>query len=259
MRPPRRRISLHPLPRPGDGLGRGEPDRQGTAGRGDRHRGPRPALPGPGPAPQRGRQPLRGRGGHGAGARAGVRAPSRRPARSGRSTCSGPGGPALRPGDGQRAGGLGTASHCCAAVTRAWTSGWPSTWSTASCRSATTCWPAARWRPSPWSKRSPGWSPGVMGNLASRRGGELHRRAARVPAVHQAGGLPGLGSAGRAPVRPPRACRAVEKGGGARPHVGAPARPHRRAGAGFPRGDGRLLADWGFDALTFCSPWARPT
>ena len=55
--------------------------------------------------------------------------------------------PSLRPGAGPGAGRRRRASACCAGATRASTTGCATTSSTASCRSATTCSPAARWRP----------------------------------------------------------------------------------------------------------------
>ena len=56
-------------------------------------------------------------------------------------------GAALRPGHGPRPGRGRRVQPAVRAATRASTTGSGSTWSTASCRSATTCWPAARWRP----------------------------------------------------------------------------------------------------------------
>ena len=70
-----------------------------------------------------------------------------------------PGRPPPRPGLGPRAGRLGRASACCAAATRASTSGCASTSSTASCRSATTCSAGERWRRWSCSRRSAGWCP----------------------------------------------------------------------------------------------------
>ena len=57
---------------------------------------------------------------------------------------------------------------------------------------ATSCWPAARWRRWWSSRRSAGWCPGVMGNDTLGRRRVVRRRAARVPAVHPPGRLPGL-------------------------------------------------------------------
>ena len=59
----------------------------------------------------------------------------------------GPGGRRFDQAMAARAGRRRRASACCAGATRASTTGSASTSSTASCRSATTSWPAARWRP----------------------------------------------------------------------------------------------------------------
>ena len=105
--------------------------------------GPRPARRRRRPAPLGRRRALRRRRGHGA------HAPSRSSRRSRRSTPPRPIvppllllGPGRRAGSTRRSPGSWPArggSRCCAAATRGSTSGSPTTWSTASCRSATTC------------------------------------------------------------------------------------------------------------------------
>ena len=57
--------------------------------------------------------------------------------------------------------------------------------------------------------------PGVMGNEASADEESLQRRAPRVPALHPAGRVPGLGGARGAALRRPRA--GSPGGGGPRP------------------------------------------
>ncbi len=66
--------------------------------------------------------------------------------------------------------------------------------------------------------------PGVMGNLASSEEESFTDGLLEVPAVHQAGRVPGVGSPRGPAVGPPRARGPVAKGGCAGPHVGAPAR-----------------------------------
>ena len=125
--------------------------------------------------------------------------------------------PALRPVGGRRAGGLRTAalaagSRCCAGATRGWTSGWPTTWSTASCRWATTCWPAGSWRRWWWSRRWPGCCPTCWATRTRRADESFSERAARVPPVHPAGRRSG---AGRCPRCCARATTARWRPGGA--------------------------------------------
>ena len=79
----------------------------------------------------------------------------------------GPGGPALRPGLGGGAGRRPAGSRCSAGATRASTSGSPTTWSTASSRSATSSWPAVRRPPSAVIEVVARLVPGVMGNEES--------------------------------------------------------------------------------------------
>ena len=97
----------------------------------------------------------RGRGGRGGRGTAPAAAPAR-PRRAAASTRRWP--PSWRP--------LPAGSRCSAGATRGSTSGWPTTWSTGSSRSATSCWPAAS-RPPWWSsRRSPACCPGCS---ATRR------------------------------------------------------------------------------------------
>ena len=110
------------------------------------------------------------------------------------------GRPALRPGVGAASSRRRRASRCCAAATRASTSGCATTSSTASCRSATTCWPAARWRRMVVLEAVGRLVPGRDGQRGVGRRRVVRRRPARVPAVHPTGRVPGLGGAGGAAV-----------------------------------------------------------
>ncbi len=75
--------------------------------------------------------------------------------------------------------------------------------------------------------------PGRHGQCGLDRRGELHRRAARVPAVHEARRVPRLARPRGALVWSPLPCGRVEEGLGTRPHAGAPARFDSRAGRNF--------------------------
>ena len=91
------------------------------------------------------RQPLRRRRRDGVQPESGLRlGRGRRPAPS--AAPAGSGWPSPRPGLRRRSWRPSTASPCCVGATRASTSGSTTTSSTASCPSATTCWPGARWR-----------------------------------------------------------------------------------------------------------------
>ena len=112
------------------------------------------------------------------------------------------------------------ASRSCAVATRASTSGSPTTWSTGSSRSATSCWPAERLPPW-WSSRR--WLrlvPGVLGNATPPAEESFADGPARVPPVHEAGRVPGLGGARRAALGRPRGGRPVAAGPGARRTLG---------------------------------------
>ena len=169
--------------------------------------------------------------------------PSRRSSRRGRCSCSGPGG---RRFDQALARELAGARRLLAAVRplrRRRRAGARRTSSTASSRSATTCWPAARWRPWWCSRRSAGWCPGVMGNDDVGRRRVVQRRAARVPAVHPAGRVPGLGGARGAALGRPRPGRPLAAGPGPAPH------PRRRpdlieARGGLTADEQRLLDEF---------------
>ena len=162
----------------------------------------------------------------------GLSPPWRRRPRCGRSTCSArAGGVSTRPWPGSWPRSR-AASRCCAAATREWTSGWPSTWSTASCASGDYVLAGGEAAALVVVEAVARLVPGVHGQPGFRRGGELHRRVARVPALHPAGRVPGLGRPRGPPVGAPRARRPLEEGGGAGPDAGAPARPGGGAGSG---------------------------
>ena len=179
-----------------------------------RRAGPRPARRHHRRAPHGRRRAVRRRRGHGADARAALRrgrggrpAPAAAAARPRRAT--------LRPGRGRASSRRATGSRCSAAATRASTSGCAPTWSTASCRSATSCSPAARSAALVVIEAVGRLVPGVMGNASVGRGGVVRRRAARVPAVHPAGRVPGLGGARGAALGRPRPDRPLAPGAGA--------------------------------------------
>ena len=93
---------------------------------------------------------------------------------------------AVHPGDGGGARGASRAWCSPAGATRASTAGasrsrGPGCRSTR-CRSATTCWPAARSPSWSWSRPSPGCCPGVLGNAESAGRGRRHvgRRCSRA-------------------------------------------------------------------------------
>ena len=69
--------------------------------------------------------------------------------------------------------------------------------------------------------------PGVMGNADVRRRRVVRRRPARVPAVHPARRVPGMGGARSAAERRPRPARSLAAGPGAATHARPAARPPR--------------------------------
>ena len=75
--------------------------------------------------------------------------------------------------------------------------------------------------------------PGVMGNLASSEEESFTDGPARVPPVHEAGGVPGMGGPAGTPVGSSPARNPMETGGGAGQNAGAPAGLGSRAGRHF--------------------------
>ena len=86
--------------------------------------------------------------------------------------------------------------------------------------------------------------PGVMGNEASAERRVFSRRAARVPAVHPAGDVPGLGGARGAALGRPRPGRALAPGPGPRAAPSRAAPTSSRPGAGSRADERGLLAEF---------------
>ena len=80
--------------------------------------------------------------------------------------------------------------------------------------------------------------PGVIGNEASAAEESFTRRAARVPAVHAAGRVPGLGGARGPAVGRPRPGRPVAAGAGAAPDRSSAARTCSTGAGAHRRGPG---------------------
>ena len=152
-----------------------------------------------------------------------------------------PGGRRLDQARGRGAGGRARrgVSRCCAGATRGWTSGSPTTWSTGSSRSATSSWPGASWPPWWWWRPSARLLPGVAGQRGVGRATRASPGPARVPPVHPAGGVPGLGGARGPPLGRPRPHRPLAPGAGA---ASDPARRPTSSRRGRADRRGRLLA-----------------
>ncbi len=87
--------------------------------------------------------------------------------------------------------------------------------------------------------------PGVLGQRPVRRRRELLGRPARVPPVHPAGRVPGLGGPRGPALRGPRPGGALAAGPGPGPYPAAPSRPDRRPGRADSAEEVRLLAEHG--------------
>ena len=86
--------------------------------------------------------------------------------------------------------------------------------------------------------------PGVMGNEASAVDESFSSRPARVPAVHPAGGVPGLGRARGPAERRPRPDRPVAPGHGPAPDAASCAPTSSRPAGGLADEDRRLLEEF---------------
>ena len=210
---------LHHLPRPGRRVRRRQPARPGP---------PRPgcstcacttcARATPDPHRSVDDSPVRRRRRHGADARAGVRGGRAGRRRPGRCCCSAP---------------------AAAASTRPAPASWPSSSGFSllcgryegvdervrtppgrrrAVRSATTCWPAARWRPWPCSRPWAGSCPGSWATTRRPTTSPSPTACSSTRTTREPAELPGLDGAGGAALRRPRPGRALAAGPGAAAH-----------------------------------------
>ncbi len=145
----------------------------------------------------------------------------------------------------ERAGSGSEGSRCCADATRGWTSGWPTTWCDGELSVGDFVLAGGELAALVVVEAVARLLPGVLGNERSAERGELRRRAARVPPVHPAGRVPGMGGARGAALGRPRAGRPLAAGPGPGPHARHAPRPGRRPGRADPTRRSALLADHG--------------
>ena len=227
-------------------------DRQGPRAGADRPAGARPARLHPRPAPHRRRHAVRRRRRHGHAPRAVGRGAGPRAWPTGRTPAGpggvphlivpGPGGRAVHPGDGARAGGASRGWRSPAGATRASTSGC-TTRRASGCRSASSrlgdyVLNGGEVAVLAMVEAVARLLPGVIGNAELAGRGVARGRPAGVPRLHQAAALARARHPGGAALGPPRADRPVAAGRAAAAYGPAPAGPDR-AGSTRPTLDAR--------------------